>query len=50
MKNQEEYDIKEEEKSKYIINQFEKVKEHASEEEYINHVVNSKGIIKELTK
>ena len=50
MKNQEEYDIKDEEKSKYIINQFEKVKEHASEEEYINHVVNSKGIIKELTK
>jgi len=50
MRNQEEYDIKEEEKSKYIINQFEKVKEHASEEEYINHVVNSKGIIKELTK
>jgi len=50
MKNQEEYDIKEEEKSKYIINQFEKVKEHASEEEYLNHVLNSKGIIKELTK
>jgi len=50
MRNQEEYDIKEEEKSKYIINQFEKVKEHASEEEYLNHVLNSKGIIKELTK
>ena len=50
MNKLEEYNIKEEEKGKLIITKFDKVKEHASEEEYLDHVLNSKNIMKTLTK
>jgi len=50
MKMQEDYDIKEEEKEKLVLKQFRKVKNHASEEEYLNHVLNGRDIFGLLTK
>ena len=50
MKMQEDYDIKEEEKEKLVLKKKRKIKNHASEEEYLNHVLNGRDIFGLLTK